>query len=155
MPTIPSNTSVLEQVAALPNLSLTELKSLWQTLYNTKPNTQQKSLLVRRLSYRLQELAYGVDPDINKRLTEQAKHYYPDNKKTNKRKRNHYTRPMVGARLVRHYKGINYTVTVLEHGYEYDGCVYTSLSKIATLITGNNCSGVFFFGLRKNNGVTV
>ncbi len=152
MPTTTPNTSVLEQVAALPSLSLTELKSLWQTVYDTKPNTQQKSLLVRRLSYRLQELAYGVDPDINKRLAEQAKRYYPSNKKVNKRK-HHYTRPMVGARLVRHYKGINHTVTVLEHGYEYDGCVYSSLSKIATLITGNNCSGVFFFGLRKNNGV--
>ena len=144
-----NNDSVLTQITALPNLSLTELKKLWRTVYNKPPAITQKKWLINKLTYRLQELAYGVNPDIDKRLKEQAQRYYPSNKKNCNKKSNTYTRPMVGSRLVRHYKGKNYTVTVLEHGYEFEECVYKSLSKIATRITGNNCSGVFFFGLRK------
>ncbi len=149
------NPTVLKQVAALPNMSLPELKRLWKTLCDTKLPTEQKPLLVRKLSYRLQELAYGVNPDINKRLAEQAKRYFQFNNTSTKRKRTTYTRPMVGSRLVRYYKGMNYHITVLENGYEYDGCVYNSLSKLATLITGNNCSGIAFFGLRKASGANA
>ncbi|WP_375645454.1 DUF2924 domain-containing protein [Bartonella sp. AA56HLJMS] len=34
-----------------------------------------------------------------------------------------------------------------EEGYEYAGCLYKSLSKVALAITGSSWSGPAFFGL--------
>ncbi len=145
------NTELLNRIAMLSTMSLTELKLLWQTLYNTKPPLGARSLLVSKLTYRLQELAYGVDSRINQRLAECAKQYFTTNGKPPKRPR--YVRPLVGSRLVRQYKGKEYCVMVLEKGYEYEGCVYKSLSKIAMSITGNHWSGLAFFGLHRAKGV--
>ena len=44
-------------------------------------------------------------------------------------------------------------VTVLDHGLDYRGRHYRSLSEIAREITGTRWSGPLFFGLRKN-GIT-
>jgi hypothetical protein len=41
-----------------------------------------------------------------------------------------------------------HTVLVLEHGFEYAGQRYRSLTQIAQLITGAHWSGPRFFGLR-------
>jgi len=152
--TLTPDTTLLKQLAALPDMPLAEIKRLWQTLSDTPPPKRKKLLLVRKLTYRLQELAYGVNPDIEQRLAEQAKRYVQSNNTSQKRKRAGIVRPMVGSRLVRHYNGVDYHISVLDDRYEYDGRVYNSLSKIATLITGNNCSGIAFFGLRKAKGVT-
>lgn len=145
-----SKPDLLNQITTLPNLSLTKLKLLWQTVYDTKPPLGGRSLIVGKLTYRLQELAYGVDSEINQRLNECAKKYFTANGKPPKRPRT--VRPLVGSQLVRQYKGVEHCVTVLEKGYEYEGCVYKSLSKIAMLITGNHWSGVAFFGLHRVKG---
>ena len=54
-----------------------------------------------------------------------------------------------GTVLVRQYRGVEYRVTVLKEGYEYQGGKYKSLSKIAALITGAAWSGPAFFGLKQ------
>jgi hypothetical protein len=40
-----------------------------------------------------------------------------------------------------------YGVAVLDDGYEYEGEVYASLTRIARIITGAHWSGPRFFGL--------
>ncbi|QYU71148.1 DUF2924 domain-containing protein [Leptolyngbya sp. 15MV] len=40
-------------------------------------------------------------------------------------------------------------VTVLPHGFEYEGKTYRSLSAVATAITGSHWNGFLFFGLTK------
>ncbi len=50
------------RVDALPNMPLSDLKALWRDVYEDEPPSGHKSHIVRRLAYRLQELAYGVDP---------------------------------------------------------------------------------------------
>ena len=52
-------TSVLKEVAALPGLSTGDLKAKWRVLFDDDPPPYNKSFLVRRLAYRLQELAHG------------------------------------------------------------------------------------------------
>lgn len=54
-----------------------------------------------------------------------------------------------GTRLIREWQGKVYEVTIHEHGYEYDGSIFRSLSQIANLITNSHCSGPRFFGLDK------
>jgi DUF2924 family protein len=51
--------SALAQVAALPGKSTAELKQLWRDLYDREPPPYNKPFLVKRLAYRIQELAYG------------------------------------------------------------------------------------------------
>jgi hypothetical protein len=54
-----------------------------------------------------------------------------------------------GARLVREWAGKTHSVIVLEHGFDYDGERYPSLTKIAARITGAHWSGPRFFGIGK------
>ena len=57
-------------------------------------------------------------------------------------------RPLVGTRLIREWQGIEHCVSVLDHGYEYQGRPYRSLSAIARFITGTRWNGWIFFGLK-------
>jgi len=57
--------------------------------------------------------------------------------------------PLPGTILCRDYKGRQIVVTVLEHGFEWDGRVFGSLSAVATAVTGGHWSGALFFGLRR------
>jgi hypothetical protein len=49
------------RIAALPDMTATELKALWQSLYAKEPPPFNKTYFVKRLAYRIQELEYGVD----------------------------------------------------------------------------------------------
>ena len=140
--------TVLARVAALPRMSLPELKVLWRDVYGEDPPRTKSTFLVRRLAYRIQELCYGVDPEIDARIAAKAKELFasPGRPKTGKAS---YAEPITGTRLAREYKGIEYQVTVLADGYEYQGAKYKSLSKIAELITGAAWSGPAFFGLKQ------
>ena len=51
--------SVLAQLAALPGKTTPELKQLWRELYDREPPSYNKPFLIKRLAYRIQELAYG------------------------------------------------------------------------------------------------
>ncbi len=52
-----------------------------------------------------------------------------------------------GNRLVRRWRGRTYVVEVTDAGLMYDGTRYSSLSVIASKITGTHWSGPKFFGL--------
>ena len=52
-----------------------------------------------------------------------------------------------GARLLREWHGRTHTVTVTEDGFDYAGTSYSSLTKVARVITGTRWSGPRFFGL--------
>jgi hypothetical protein len=57
-------------------------------------------------------------------------------------------RPIAGTRLVREYKGVEYVVTVMQDGFEFEGRPYRSLSAIARAITNTRWNGWVFFGLK-------
>ena len=56
-----------------------------------------------------------------------------------------------GARLIREWRGRTHNVTVTEDGFEYAGTSYSSLSRIARMITGAKWSGPRFFGLNRRS----
>lgn len=56
-----------------------------------------------------------------------------------------------GCVLVRDWKGKSHRVSVLDHGFGYEGATYASLSEIARQITGTRWNGPRFFGLRGAN----
>ena len=143
------NDSVLAQLAALPEKTPAELKQLWRELYNREPPSYNKPFLVKRLAYRIQELAYGglsarAEAKLNVLIEEEDRRVkgLPSLRKGD--------RPIAGTRLIRQWQGVEHCVTVLDDGFEYQGARYRSLSAIARAIAGTRWNGWVFFGVRRS-----
>lgn len=57
--------------------------------------------------------------------------------------------PAVGTVITKTYHGQNLEVKVLENGFEYQGKIYKSISRVAMEIVKRPISGYVFFGLSK------
>jgi DUF2924 family protein len=137
------------KIAALPNMNIDQLRARWRLdLKQAPPLHIRKQLLVPLLAYKLQEQAYGgLRPEIKRRLRELGASINREPRKTG----DPFTiavRIKPGTRLIREWEGKTYQVTVGETSFEYNGVQYTSLSAIASLITGTHWSGPRFFGLK-------
>jgi hypothetical protein len=137
----------LAQLAVLPEKTPAELKQLWRELYDREPPSGNKPFLIKRLAYRIQELAYGglsarAEAKLNVLIEEEDRRVkgLPSLRKSD--------RPIAGTRLLRQWQGMEHCVTVLDDGFEYEGAKYRSLSPIARAITGTRWNGPLFWGLR-------
>ena len=140
------------RIAALPDMTATELKALWQSLYAKEPPPFNKTYFVKRLAYRIQELTYGVDSrPLEKHLETYARQHMDIQGAVIKKNKSTGDRPIAGTRLMREYNGEEHHVTVLHHGFDYRGRRYKSLSSIARAITGTQWSGPVFFGLKRGS----
>lgn len=149
-----ASTSVLAGLAELQRLELPELRERWKELFGTEPPAYRRDRMVRRLAYRLQELAHGGLADWAKeRLEEIAGEADGSAKKSGNvqsmRRRNQDGRLSPGCKLVREYAGQTHEVLVLDSGFEYQGRKYGSLSAVArTIAGGTQWNGWQFFGLK-------
>ena len=57
--------------------------------------------------------------------------------------------PAVGTVITKTYHGQSLEVKVLENGFEYQGKLYKSISRVAMNIVKRPISGYVFFGLTK------
>ena len=146
--------SVLKQVAELPNLDSDQLKERWRALFGSEPPAYNKSYLVKRLAYRIQELAFGgLSEGAQAQLREALDEDDTDSNATRlHRRRRKDGMPVTGTRLVREWQGNRYEVTVVHGGFEFEGRKYRSLTAITKAITGTHWNGPGFFGLRKPIG---
>ena len=143
-------TSVLAQLTALPGKTTPELRQLWRDLYDREPPPHNKPFLVKRLAYRIQELAYGgLSARAEAKLKELIEE--EDQRVKGRLPVRKCERPIVGTRLIREWKGVEHAVIVLDDGFEYQGRRYKSLSAIARAITGTRWNGPAFFGLRNHS----
>jgi len=136
--------TVLAQVAELSRMKMPQLKERWKALFDSEPPARNRAHMVKRLAYRIQELAYGGLPEDT---TDQLRDIAEQHEQTSRRSRK--DGPVVGTRLVREWKGERHEVTVTRDGYEYRGRPFKSLSAIARTITGTRWNGPLFFGIRK------
>lgn len=151
--------SVLAQITALPDLPMTDIKSIWKDLFRADTPTHNRQFLERRIAYRLQEIEFRkVDRnmiDRNRRRI-QALLTSGQNKKLD---RDFHLVP--GTVLTREYQGKEYRIMATVDGqYDFEGRPYRSLSRIAKEITGTAWSGPVFFGLKstapsKSSGKTA
>jgi hypothetical protein len=150
--------SVARQIADLETLPAAKLGDRWRALFGTEPPAYQRRFLVKRLAYRLQELAYGgISEAARARMEEIAQEAGLDEEaslpgrghRAHKRSRE---LPVAGTRLVRMWDDRRYEVTVTATGFEFEGRPYRSLSAIANAITGGHWNGRVFFGLRPAGG---
>jgi hypothetical protein len=140
-------TAILTQVAELPTLPTPKLKAMWRELTGTEPPPYNRTFLIKRLAYRIQELAFGgLSVQAERRLDDLVDEL--DGKKKPKAK--DMTAPIVGTKLIREWQGVMQEVTALADGFEWQGRRYQSLSAVARAITGTRWNGPLFFGLRKH-----
>ncbi|MCO5091731.1 DUF2924 domain-containing protein [Bosea sp. (in: a-proteobacteria)] len=147
--TLPDNVSA--QLAALTSSDLHQLRVQWRKLMrNEAPAHLTRSLLLRILAYKVQELAYGgLDRESVRyldRIAERLAAGDPNPVPPVPDPRRGRLRP--GTLLEREHGGTLHRVSVIEAGFSWQGRTYQSLSEVARAITGTNWNGPRFFGLR-------
>lgn len=140
-------TSVASRIAQLPELPMSEIKALWQRLFDGETPIHNRQFLERRIAYRLQEIEFRkADPNLLERNKRRIASLVATGKL---KKRDRDYRPAAGTMLIREYQGATYRVIATADGhYDFDGRMYQSLSMIAREITGTRWSGPLFFGLK-------
>lgn len=138
---------VAETVARLAALTIFELRIEWRRLHRSPPPMRlSRDLLIRGISYRLQEMAHG---GLSKAVMRKLKTLGADPRHRDNRN----TAPPIslkpGMRLVRELRGTTHLVLICSEGVEWRGRRYPSLSAVAREITGARWSGPRFFGLSK------
>jgi hypothetical protein len=139
---------MLTRLAALKAMSVNELKTEWQAMFDAPAPNNSRTFLESRLAYRIQELTYGGPDKQTRRLLDLLADEV-EGTLTRKAQIADPRNPVVGTKLIREWDGIAHTVTVLKEGFEWGGKRYKSLSAVARAVTGTRWNGYRFFGLRE------
>jgi Protein of unknown function (DUF2924) len=137
---------VENELDRLPKMPIADLRKRYRELFRTEsPKAFGPDLLRRSIAHRIQERAFGGLPKTTQRLLDQlvkAAAARPNGRLELPR------RIKPGSELVRTWNGRTYRVMVMADGFAHDGKTFSSLSEIASDITGTNWNGPRFFGLR-------
>ena len=145
----PTPASVLAKIADLPNLPMPKLKALWLSFFPKANANHHRAFLQKRIAHRLQEIEFRKHPE-GRNLLERNQRKIDALIEVGKVKRRGSTIALTpGTMLMREYRDVEHQVLVcMDGGFEYRGCRYSSLSKIASEISGCAMSGPVFFGLK-------
>lgn len=140
------------KIKELSELDRAPLLVHWKAELNEpSPSRLRRQILLPLLLYKIQEKAHGgLKPEIRQRLRKLARSFAVGSGPVEA----NLVAPLKikpGTRLSREWQGKTYHVAVSEHGFEYGGQTYKSLSHIARTITGTRWSGPLFFGLKRND----
>jgi hypothetical protein len=150
---------IAAQVQALQQCGTGELRRKYRELFGEDARSWNRSYLLRRIAWRLQEMAHGglseracqrlselVDESlVRTRPTQEFSQTVnaviaesrPASSTTNK--------ATIGTIYRRVYKGREIVAQVVDNGVLCDGTVYPSLTALAHALTGGHCSGPAFF----------
>jgi hypothetical protein len=139
-------TDITEQIQHLPSLKRDQLIPLWNQHFQTSPpKTLRKELMVPLLGYRMQERLHGgLSLHARNRLKQIAAGL-----PKGPRIASQIVAPHEGTRILRQWHGEMHEVRCADDGLFYRGEKYSSLSRIAFVITGTKWSGPAFFGVKK------
>jgi hypothetical protein len=153
---------VAAELAALRQMTPSDLAAKYVALYGCSPRSRNKDFLRKRLAWRIQELAEG---GLSERALARIEELRPEALVQWRRPARAVTAtsaralraaardprlPSAGTVLTRVHGTTEHSVTVLDDGFEYRGGRYRSLSKIARVITGTPWNGYLFFFGRAN-----
>ncbi len=136
-----------QALSALEAATREELLREWRRLYKSEPpRYASRDLLVRAISYALQERELGGLPASVRRVLLAIAKGNPASVQA--------PRPRIkpGTRLLREWHGTTHEVLVSDQGLVWEGATYGSLSAIAVAITGAKWNGPRFFGLTGRGG---
>lgn len=135
---------IAAELLRLEGLTNFELRSEWPRLhYMQPPKSLSRDLMLRGITYRSQERAFGdLSKSVLRRLSGAASEAP---QRVTRKAAAALVKP--GTQLVRKWNGQTHTVLVHTDGIEWRGNRYRSLSVVAREITGTHWSGPRFFGL--------
>src|SRR5882757_7761455 len=137
---------IAKALARFLELTIFELRGEWRRLHRMPPPMRlSRDLLIRGITYKLQERAYGGLSLAAARRLEQA----ADSLSRGSAKPAPPISLRPGTRLVREWQGVTHTALIHADGIEWRGQRYRSLSVVSRKITGARWSGPRFFGLRQ------
>lgn len=152
-----------EDLSSLAHMTGVQLAEKYLALFGESARSRNKIFLRKRLAWRIQELAegglseralarieeLGADAFVVRRRPGRTKTSAPPPLRRADAGRDPRL-PPVGTVVRRIHGAAEHSVTALDDGFEYRGETYSSLSKIATVITGTPWNGyLFFFGRAK------
>ena len=159
------NTTVLIEIESLRRATLANLLEKYREVFQEEARSRHREHLFRRIAWRLQALAEG---DLSARARGRAEQIGQDadlrmvaprdfltvggermETTGGSQNRRDSRLPLPGALLTRKWKGRTILVEVLAKGFRYENRQYSSLSAIATAITGTRWNGLAFFGLTR------
>jgi hypothetical protein len=141
-----------QQIGSLEGLNLDDLRLRWQATFGRgAPIHLSRHLLLRLCAYRLQAGAHGDLSSSTVQLLDRFGRGTPTGCKPapSHADVNGWGRLRPGTVLVREHAEANHHVTVVADGYCWNGKIYSSLSQVASAITGTKWNGPRFFGLSR------
>jgi Protein of unknown function (DUF2924) len=161
------DTAVLREIESLRRASMADLRKRYQEVFHEETRCRHREHLFRRIAWRLQALAEG---DLSQRARERAQQIAQDGDLRINAPRDFFSLggegvettgdrngrqpdrrlPLPGALLSRKWKGRTVLVQVLAKGFRFENRQYSSLSAIATAVTGTRWNGLAFFGLTRS-----
>jgi Protein of unknown function (DUF2924) len=158
--------AVLREIESLRRASMADLRNKYQEVFQEQTRSKHREHLFRRIAWRLQALAegdlsgrararaYQIAQDSDLRINAPREFFTVGGERlqtAGDRHRREQDRrlPLPGAVLTRKWKGRPILVEVLVKGFRYENRQYSSLSAIATAITGTRWNGLAFFGLTR------
>jgi hypothetical protein len=151
------------EVAVLERTSTIDLRKKFAQLCGYPTDNRNRTWLIRRIAWRLQANAEGglsdrararaaeLANDAELRATAPHARGFGQNAQESPTVAQvapvDPRLPIPGGIIVRDYKGRRLQVKVLQHGLEFEGQIFKSLSAVAKHITGNHCNGYLFFRL--------
>ena len=158
-----------QELAKMMRMSTSQLRCRYAEIFGETVRTGNKCWLIKRIAWRLQALEEG---DLSERARRRAAELANDadlrlsSPRTRKSPPTQPTPndravaasvlapapqdarlPPPGSLLTRRYKGQTHEAKIVEHGFEYQGHVFPTLSALAKKITGTHCNGFWFFRL--------
>lgn len=137
-------------IAELSSMSPAQLRARWRECWRRPAPDMGPDLLRRGIAWKLQSRVHGVLPSDTKRALEAAAERLRKGEPITA-SRAISLKP--GTRLVREWRRKIHQVLVLDEGFEHENRRYSSLTQIASAITGVHCSGPKFFGLKKRHAL--
>jgi hypothetical protein len=158
---------VLKEIESLRGASIAELRKRYQEVFREPSKSPNRQHLFRRIAWRLQALAEGglserararaqeIAKDVDVRINAPRSFFAPAGSgqvqspaDPHRRERDRRL-PPPGTTLTRRWKGQTIVVEILVKGFQHENRIYSSLSALATKITGTRWNGLAFFGLTR------
>src|SRR5882724_12749931 len=147
-PVVPEQVTLAAEMAQLRELDASTLRARWRMVFRKNaPPHLPRHLLMRVLAFRLQADRLGdLDAESQRLLDTSTSPEQISARVTEARRRQIRLRP--GTVLAREWKGQMQRVAVMADGFAWNGTTYSSLTRIACVITGTRWNDPKFFGLR-------
>ena len=142
-----SHSNLEDQLLELVRMNAAQLGELWTRVAESPAPNVPAGLLRRFVAQRLQEKRHRGLPVLVARELDAIAAAGPGVASKTGPAPPVIIRP--GTRLIREWNGKTISVTAVEQGFEYDGKQFSSLTQIASEVTGTHWPGPRFFGMTK------